>query len=575
VKHSFHLYSYLASWISVLILSGCAAFPTTISSDTSTPVPTAMPTSVQVPSQESEAVTSPPSTGQSIAVAFVQNGDLHVWEDGQTKTIFSAGDVVSVWMSDDGKLIAFTRRSIVQRNEDEWFEQSALWVVDATGSHPGELVSAEDLRQRLSAGESDSTDFAQVKWLPHAHHLVYSGIKYIVQGEGQSHALPEGVYLVDADKRSQAALAPAGNNYRLAPSPDGRQLALLSLTGIGFVDVDGANWRPDVLIYPKAGVPIPLLPSGVWTQDSHAFLAVAPIESESPSILSYVIWNVPVDGSPAEPLASLHDTHSASVTFSPDGQQAAFYRWQAGPPETFNWFITPLASSTGSLAIPNTISLEWANLHWSPTGVPYVIHEGTLSQLCPDATQDTDICGDPLELGENIDAIQWMDGTRFLFMTRDPYNLFLGSLDGIKIPIAESAQSFAAALIEQPAETPAPSDTPLESSAVSPASPTPTPELATGRMLTSTSPDGKWKAEALLASPCDFSGEFRSSILVFDLDSGTVRIVTDNDPQTTPLVIGWPEPDKLLVDRDGVYFLDLNSGTLQFDTISPDPISTL
>src|SRR5215216_3389555 len=156
MKRSLHSYGCLFGWFFVFILTACTAMSTGTPSQPSAIAPTAMPTLVSVPTQESAVVTSIPPAEQSIVVAFVQDGDIHLWDEGasQAKTVFSAGDVIAVWMSDDGQRIAFTRRSIVQRNDDEWFEQSSLWVVDSNGDNPREIVSADDLRQLLSAGES-------------------------------------------------------------------------------------------------------------------------------------------------------------------------------------------------------------------------------------------------------------------------------------------------------------------------------------------------------------------------------------------------------------------------------------
>ncbi len=88
------------------------------------------------------------------------------------------------------------------------------------------------------------------------------------------------------------------------------------------------------------------------------------------------------------------------------------------------------------------------------------------------------------------------------------------------------------------------------------------------------SPDGRQIAFNLNENYCDFSEDFRSSILILDLESGAIRDITGNRPRTTPLVLGWPEADQLRVDRDGVYLLDLNTGAISVDTQLPDPVAT-
>lgn len=437
----------LALIVMTLMLMACT--PTTaVTPAAALPTSTARPTGAAPTAQPTE---------QPVVVAFVKDGDIKLWDEAtnQSETIFTADDVIAVTMSDDGQVIAFLRRRVVEQTDGNWFEQSALWAVGRNGENPRELVAAENLRQRLNAAEgdsttvADSTTIAQIDWIPQTHRLVYSGIRYIAQGEGTSHARPEGVYLVDTDTLSNTVLTPAGNNLRFVPSPDGQQIALMSTTGLSFINVDGSNRRQDVLTYPQVGVPLPLLPNGVWTQDGRAFVMVAPIESESESVLNYTSWRVPADGLPAQPLATITDSHSGSVTFSPDGHHAAFYRWQPKPA----WFITPLTGDVGPLAIPSAIDeLGYANLHWSPAGAAFVFPSdfaGFLFQLCTGATQNSEVCGDPVHLGGTIAAIHWIDSSRFLFLTRDPYALLLGRLDGTTIPIvtwlpeeSASSQSF-------------------------------------------------------------------------------------------------------------------------------------
>ncbi len=82
-----------------------------------------------------------PSNEPWIAIAFVKDGNIQLWDEstGQVKTILKTGDVIAVTMSDDGAVIAFLRRSVVQRAETERFEQSALWAVDRNGGNPGNL----------------------------------------------------------------------------------------------------------------------------------------------------------------------------------------------------------------------------------------------------------------------------------------------------------------------------------------------------------------------------------------------------------------------------------------------------
>ena len=384
---------------------------------------------------------------------FVKDGDILVWDEatGQTETIFDSGDVIELTLSDDGQVVAFLRRSVVQitgHPSIDWIEQSALWAVDRSGENARELLSAEELRALLGASETDSTNIPQMGWIPQTHRLMYTGWTYLVQAEGESHATPTGLFLVDADSGANDLLLPTTDNLRFAPAPDGQHVALLSSTGLSFIGSDGRNRSRDLLTYPHVGPGGSAFPSGVWTQDSSAFLIAGPIDTGPGLGSDLTSWRVPVDGSPAHPLATYNDSHSDSVTFSPDGRYAAFFRsgplGPTGVAADYGWFVTPLAGEQGALAAANSAYLFWQNLHWSPAGVAYVVRDGTLFQLCPDAAQDAEVCAEVLDLGDRIAIVHWIDGARFLYATREPYDLYFGKLDGSSIRLGQGVERFAA-----------------------------------------------------------------------------------------------------------------------------------
>jgi hypothetical protein len=430
----------------ILSLSACslmqeATIPTSSPSPVSTTEPTPMPT------QESTAASATPSTEQPVVVALVKDGNIQLWDEAtnQIQIIVNAGDVTDVTMSDDGQVIAFTRL-VGQPGGIYGYRNSALWAVDRNGENPRELVSAETLHQRLSSNAEDYTTIAEMDWIPGTHRLIYSGM--IISPVGLFSGA-EDVYLVDADTLSDMLLAPAGNGVRIAdahdgrqfvPSPDGTQVALISGAELSFVNADGSNLRQAVLTYPQTGLgDVLFVPTGVWTQDSRFFLINALVEVDQLYTVNFTISRVPADGSPAEPLATITNSSPSSAIFSPDGQRAAFRR--LANQEPMLWLITPLAVNTGPLALSFDVDLgAHANLHWSPAGDAYVFHGSSLWRLCPNATEDSQVCGDPIQLEEGVAAIHWMDSNRFLFVTRDlntsvADTLFLSGLDGTKIPI--------------------------------------------------------------------------------------------------------------------------------------------
>ena len=382
------------------------------------------PTEAPLPSAQPPSASA--ATGTT--VAYTKDGDILVWDDvtGESRNIFDSGDVIRVELSDDGQLVAFLRRSIVQTSDVEWREQSALWVVDLSGENPRELVSADTLRGLLGAPERDSSNIPEIAWIPGTHRLLYNGWTYLVMGEGESHAIPRGLYSVDADAGTQQVLVKADSNLRFVVSPDGRVVALLSPTALTFVDADGSNLRQDVLTYAQVGVPGPLFPVGVWTEDSQAFVMTEPLEENPAAGIDFAILRVPADGSAPDQLASVSRSHPGSVTFSPDGRFAAYIQYtDEVPPDIAGWFITPLGEGVGPLAIPRKLIPGYPSLHWSPDGRAFT---GALAELCPGATQDNAICTSPVSRGGTT-VIQWLAPNHLLLLTRDPSALFLVTLD--------------------------------------------------------------------------------------------------------------------------------------------------
>jgi hypothetical protein len=318
------------------------------------------------------------------------------------------------------------------------YEQFALWAMNRAGGNPRELISAQDLRQRINPSERDSSNFYQLGWVPQSHQLIFSGTKYIAQAEGLSHAIPHGAYLVDTDTGSVNMLAEAAENLRFLPSPDGKQIALMSPGDVGFINVDGSNQRQDVLTYAEVGLTGPLFPTGVWTQDSRALVMTGSFESDPNFNVNFTIWRIPIDGSSPEALGTVTGSSPNSVTFSPDGKSASFLQTtDQQPPETAGWFIKPLIPEAGPLALPSYGKKAfYTNLHWSPAGDAFAIKDQDLFQLCPNATQDSQVCGEPIHLGSGIiTTLQWVDASRFLFESIEPNTLSLGNVDGTITPI--------------------------------------------------------------------------------------------------------------------------------------------
>jgi len=405
-----------------------------------------------VPSPASTEVNT--DTGGSAVVVFVNVRKILVWEEatGQSRTIFDSGDVTRVELSDDGQLVAFLRRTYFEAGDFNRHEKSALWVVKRNGEDPRELVSADQLRTQLNASETDSTNFPRLEWIPNTHRLLYSGDTYTANGEGESAHVPtRGVYLVDADTLANTVLAPSEESFHFVPSPDGQQVALVSTTGLRFVDIASGQQKLSFPAKPIVGDKGWFTNAGVWTQDSSAFVINALVEPQSHLASDYALWRVPADGEPAAPLLTFA-AGTGSVLFAPDGTAVAFIH---GGVQVTTRFIVPLAEEFGPLAVPHD-TFDYSHMTWSPDGLAFVL-EGlvfdpqgamqgreNLFPLCPNAVQEIEVCGAPIRLGEQIEWFEWIDRSRFLYVTYQPRQLYLGTLDGSATMLAEDPLSFAA-----------------------------------------------------------------------------------------------------------------------------------
>lgn len=404
----------------------------------------------------------------SAVIAFVKNGDVLLWDeaDGQTQTIFDSGDAIRVELSSDGQLVAFVRRSFFAAGGFDQHQQSALWVVGRDGANPHEVVSAEQLRASLSAADTDSTNFPRLAWVPDTHRLLYSGNTYNAHGYGEgAHTPLRGVYQVDADTGDVVELAPPDSGPGFVASPDGEWVALVTPTGLSFFSSENHRLRRDVLTYPATGVPGKVTPMGVWTQDSTAFLIAAPIAAEGQFFWDFTLWRVPVDGEQALPLLTVANS-SPNIVFAPDGSVAAVVhetartpdqcaRGQqparlarslalAGCPLLAETFLAPLPEDLGPLAVPRD-TLDYSRLVWSPGGLAYVSDlqtRGDFYPLCPGAEQPIEVCGSPIHIPLQVEWLEWVDRTRFLYVTTLPRQLYLGSLAGSATLIAQDPASF-------------------------------------------------------------------------------------------------------------------------------------
>jgi hypothetical protein len=114
------------------------------------------------------------------------------------------------------------------------------------------------------------------------------------------------------------------------------------------------------------------------------------------------------------------------------------FRGRGQPFAPTGWFFVPFSVELGPIAaVPVPAYMGFS---WSPGGTRYRHNPEALVPLCPEASQVVETCEPSFGFGEAVASFEWMDSSRFVYVTTLPRRLMLGSLDGWSTVIAEDPQ---------------------------------------------------------------------------------------------------------------------------------------
>lgn len=364
-----------------------------------------------------------------IRVTFLAETGIQLWdeESGKVDTLFAATDVTGLKISHDHQLVAFTRR-------DERGRVS-LWVMDADGRHPRQLLSPEQfLAMNLSASKDFAVNPYHIVWRPGTHQLAFSTLS-IPAGDGMPDVFHE-LRVVDADSGSCATLLDDDDGGSFSYSPNGDAIAVVSDTAVSLIGADGTVIAKDIVTFPALGITDDYHhPPVIWHADAQLFTFALINTTDSltavydPDVTS-TIWRVSVDGSASE-MATLAGM-SLGHTFSPDLEQTAFMRASARDTPQREMHIADVHGAwdtvyreDDALTVPQ----------WMPGGdgadfLYYHDGEPFLGRLChtPESLQ-------PLSSRSVfVHHISWVDDQRYLYLLGDQ-TLHLGARDGSRNPI--------------------------------------------------------------------------------------------------------------------------------------------
>ncbi len=384
--------------------------------------PTEMPAETSVP--DPTDTTAPPSF--SLHVVFTDRSrNLWTWQEGGTPTqLLSSGDIGNAILSSDGQWISFTRTSAD-------FIENSLWAIAFDGSGEHQLVSHADfqalpLHPDLSPEGIVSIFPTMIQFVPNSHTVAFMTAP---QFEGPGFFDNKDLWLVDVVTGTRNNLLPAGNGGQYTYSPDGSQIALVTPTDISLINADGSNRRSSVLTYPSvltysefAYHAMPL-----WAPDG-SFLRVSIPYSDSlgdptqPALL----YQLPVDGSPAFQLGSVITAPLHNSIYSPDLSKLA-YTQQVGSPSD-NTYSIQIASYDGG-ASTEVAHGNFSFAGWAPDSshFSYIQWDSRSLNLSRDS-----IPGAILVDSSPADSWRWVSAERmiFVYIGAPQWQLRLTGLDG-------------------------------------------------------------------------------------------------------------------------------------------------
>ncbi len=293
-----------------------------------------------------------PGKKGSAAIVFVQDGNIVAWDEaaGRGETIYIAGDVTRVELSDDGELVAFVRISIIESDGGRRLEDSS----------PG---GSSDGRNR-ARGEAPSPPASCVgDWgspSPRASSsLRFNGFR-IRTGCSTPSVFPIPPFPLACTWSmwipwQRAEIMPTGDSVVFMPSPDGAYIGLM-------------RWPEPVPSFPRQRGVRRRRPGALpsiarrraqsrpgWTEDSAAFL----VREFEPSGQRSTIWRSRLAGPPSRCLrcaatgSSLRPTEpSVSAVLVPPGARCSR---PGGSWTASSMIMGPLAvlpRSSGSVLVP-------------------------------------------------------------------------------------------------------------------------------------------------------------------------------------------------------------------------------
>jgi hypothetical protein len=405
--------------------------PQSSSLETPPPAPDAPETS------EAPLELAPTSTGDSfvaptttLTIVYVVGGNVWFWEEGGVGLqLTDTGNVLDVFLSDDGQVAAFTASLDVYTEE--------LWAVNTDGSDLRRLVGEDDFSMMVTRQDAVGAVPYQIDFVPGTHRIAFN-TRLLFEGPGL--LLQDDLWMVDADDPGiPRSILPPGQGGGFSYSRDGRKIALVRADQISIFDAAGSVRRDlhsftPVMTYSE----YQYYPTVFWTLDSSALRTIIPPQDPlaDPAAATQVL-HLPIDGSPSSLLAEFEMTpfFSQPAVLSPDTNRLAY--------------VAPGFSGdpySGILRITNTDGTDNVDydggqiqfLGWSPDNRRFIYAVNDASHIGEVGSHTV-----PLSGITSMRNVRWVDPNRYLYLNRSDtsWELVLGQLGGGPFLIARTAPS--------------------------------------------------------------------------------------------------------------------------------------
>ncbi len=362
-----------------------------------------------------------PMSPAALTVAYIKDGDVHVWVEGGSSTaLTNVDDVVKLSVSSDGQVIAYVRDTPF----DPFTYQ--LWAVNtSTPTNERLLVSYPEMDALKAASQFSNAaglDFDQLTWRPGTHDLYYSTVPRF---EGPGYVPLYDLRTVNVDTLAKSTIFDFGQAGAFTFSPDGTQIALSLPESISLVNADGSNLRSQVLTYPLVITysEYQYVPSPIWDSSSASLrVAIPPADPLAEPTPPTSLWFIPTDGSAATQLGSIPAIPFdwPDDAFSPNMSYVAYSKSVGEATENQREIHIAYADGSGDIIFATGTSLQFRG--WAPDATRFL--------YASNSTEDSGlylggIGGDVFTISsvhQTMRQVEWVDNERIVFIYENPTN---------------------------------------------------------------------------------------------------------------------------------------------------------